>query len=43
MGAYISTTKDETTQYTYVQNSTPNEDEKYSYDSFASVKKLFEK
>lgn len=43
MGAYIAETKGETTQYTYVQNSTPKDDDKYSFDSFDSIKKLCEK
>ena len=40
LGAYIAVTKDDTTEYTYVQNSAPAEGEKYSFDTYNSVLEL---
>ena len=37
LGAYIAVTKDNNTEYTYVQNSTPLDGEKYSFDSYNSI------
>lgn len=40
MGAYVSATKDITTDYTYLQISTPKDSEKYYFASYIDVLKL---
>ena len=40
LGAYIEVTKDGSTEYTYVQNSAPNEGDKYSFVSYNGVMEL---
>ena len=37
MGAYISVTEGSTTEYSYIQNSSPNKDEIYSFVSYNDI------
>ena len=39
MGAYVITTDDESTEYSYLQGDTPNEGEKYFFVSYNDVAK----
>lgn len=40
MGAYVGTSKNDTTNYTYLQISTPKDSEKYYFASYSDVLKL---
>ena len=40
MGAYVAVTDGETTEYSYLQFGTPNENEKYSFVSYNDVKEI---
>ena len=37
MGVYVAVTDGEATEYSYVQDGTPNENEKYVFTSFNEV------
>ena len=37
MGAYVAVTEGETTQYSYIQHGTPNENEKYCFVSYNDI------